>query len=232
MAEIETKSFAVKNFDRISFRALGNVKIIQGEEEGLMVSGEPGALDHVKIEVEGTELVIKLITWYDFLFIPRSADYEIKIKNLHAISISGSAALVCDELLTSEMKLSVSGSGKIDMDSLEAARAQFSVSGSGRIEVKSLVSNQIALSSSGSGKFVLGGNAQSLEIRTSGTASVSAFDLAAQDVDVHISGAGNFEVQAHNKLNVSVSGSGKVAYHGNPQVTQSISGSASIYKAD
>ena len=232
MAEIETQSFPVKNFNRIAFHALGKVRVIQGEEEGVTVSGEPAALEHIKIEVEGSELVIKLFTWYDFLFIPRPATYEIKVKNLRALEISGSSEVVCDELLSSEMKLSISGSGSIAIDSLEAAQVRMSVSGAAKIDANSLVSNEVEISSSGSGKFHAGGSTESLEIRTSGTAEVTTFELAAQDVRVNVSGTGKYEVQARSTLHVSVSGSANVAYRGTPKVSQSISGSASIYKVE
>lgn len=232
MPEIETHDFPVKNFDRISFRALGNVKIIQGEEEGLTVIGEPSALEHVKISVEGNELQVKLFTWYDFLFIPRSANYVIKVKNLHAVEISGSAEIESQELLSSDMKLAISGSGQIKVGNLEASNLRMSITGAAKIEVDSLTSNQIDVSASGSGKFALVGNAQSLNVRTSGSAEVKAFHLYTQDVNVSVSGSGKYEVYASSNLHVSVSGSASVAYHGDPHVTQSISGSASIYKAD
>jgi hypothetical protein len=231
MAETETHNFPVKNFDRIAFNALGNVKIIQGDEESLTVSGDPQALEHIKIDVEGGELVVKLYTWYDFLFVPRPANYVIKVKNLHGIQISGSAEIESDELLASVMNLSISGAGKIAIQSLESADVRMSVSGAARIEVDSLVGNQVEVHSSGSGKFQVGGNAESFEIRTSGSAEVKAFDLAAQNVRLNISGTGKYELQALKTLHVSVSGSANVAYHGDPKVTQSVSGSASIYKA-
>ena len=231
MAEIETKSFPVKNFDRIAFHALGNVKITQGDEEGLTISGEPEALEHIKIDVEGGELVVKLYTWYDFLFIPRPANYVIKVKNLHAIQISGSAEIEADELLASVMNLGISGAGKIAIQSLESADVRMSVSGAARIAIDSLVGNQVEIHSSGSGKFDLGGNAESFEVRTSGSAEVKAFDLAAHNVRINVSGTGKYEIQALDTLHVSVSGSGNVGYHGDPKVTQSVSGSASIYKA-
>jgi len=61
---------------------------------------------------------------------------------------------------------------------------------------------------------------------------VTAFELAAQDVRVNVSGTGKYEVQARSTLHVSVSGSANVAYRGTPKVSQSISGSASIYKVE
>jgi hypothetical protein len=232
MTEKETHNFPVKNFDRIAFHALGKVKIIQGDEEGLTISGDPQALEHVKIDVEGGELVIKLFTWYDFLFVPRPANYVIKVKNLHAIQISGSAEIESDELLASVMNLGISGAGKISINSLESADVRMSVSGSARIDVASLVGNQVEIHSSGSAKFKVGGNAESLELRTSGSAEVNAFDLAAHNVRINVSGTGTYEVQAISTLHVSVSGSANVGYHGDPKVTQSISGSASIYRAE
>ncbi|MBI4926190.1 MAG: DUF2807 domain-containing protein [Anaerolineae bacterium] len=231
MANIETHSFPVNNFNRIAFRAMGNVKIIQGEEEGLTVSGETGALDKLRIEVVNNELIVRYESFFNLFFWPRSANYEIKVKSLHGLEISGAGDVKCEELLTSDMKISINGSGKIEFGSLESDKISMNSSGSGRVSVAELTSNHIEIGASGSGHFILAGRVETMKLHNSGSATVEAFKLAAYEASIHISGAGKYEVNVQDKLDVRVSGSGNIAYLGDPRITQAINGSANIHKA-
>lgn len=232
MADVQVRTFQVQNFDSISFRALGRMKIYQGEEEGLSVQGEPSALEHIKVDVENRQLQIRLYTWYDFLFLPRPANYEVWLKNLHRLDVSGSAEVEMAELISGELKLSTSGSGNVHIGSLEANHFQINVSGSTHLRVDELVSENIVINASGSGHFVLKGRADRLEIRTSGSAEVDAMQLDANHVKISVSGSGKFMVTAIDTLDVSVSGNGRVEYRGDPRISQAISGSGTIYRVD
>ena len=65
----------------------------------------------------------------------------------------------------------------------------------------------------------------------SGAGNVSAGDLKAKDVDVTMSGAGNANVYASNKLDATISGAGSVTYAGDPPtVNKNVSGIGSIAK--
>lgn len=232
MANVELRTFQVQNFDSISFRALGSVTIYQGEEEGLTVQGEPSALEHIKVDVENRQLQIRLYTWYDFLFLPRPAKYEIRLKNLHRLDVSGSADVEMAELISSELKLSTSGSGNVHIGSLEVSHFQINVSGSSHLRIDELVSENVVINASGSGHFVLKGRADRLEIRTSGSAEVDALQLDANHVKISVSGSGKFVVTAMDTLDVSVSGNGRVGYRGDPRISQAISGSGTVYRVD
>ena len=130
------------------------------------------------------------------------------------------------------MNLSISGSGKIAIRSLESADVRMSISGAARMEINSLVGNQVEIHSLRLGQIPRWAAApKAWKSAPADRPRSTAFDLAAQNVRVNVSGTGKYEVQALNTLHVSVSGSANVGYHGDPKVTQSVSGSASIYKA-
>jgi hypothetical protein len=230
MAELITKTYPVDRFDRISFRAIGKIQIIQGEEEGLSVTGSPELFDHLKIDISSGQLIIQQHTWYDFLFLPKSGDYVIKVKTLHEAEIQGSADLSSDQISSEQLRLGMSGSGKIIVNTLKADQLNLDISGSGKMEIENLTARELGIRVSGSGKFGLKGETENLSINSSGSTDVTALDLISQQAEIRLSGSGSIQLQALKTLNIHVSGSGNIQYLGEPQVSQSVSGSASIRK--
>ncbi|MCK5571038.1 MAG: DUF2807 domain-containing protein, partial [Spirochaetes bacterium] len=128
--------------------------------------------------------------------------------------------------------LHVSGSGKIFGGNLiEADNVDLKVSGSGDISLELNVTS-ISAKISGSGEIDLSGKTETLDIGISGSGDFYAFDLSAEDVYVTVSGSGNCEVNASEKLDVKISGSGDVEYTGNPRINSKISGSGSLESRD
>ena len=56
--------------------------------------------------------------------------------------------------------------------------------------------------------------------------------LASDEARVSISGSGNAQVQAYQKLKVSIAGSGDVRYAGSPEVSSSVAGSGSVRRVN
>jgi hypothetical protein len=106
----------------------------------------------------------------------------------------------------------ISGSGSITVESdFDAKQMHSGISGSGSIRFKS-------------------GKTAKHELRISGSGSVMADAIEADDVTVEISGSGSANVFAKKTLNARISGSGDVYYKGTPEITKSIRGSGSIVK--
>ena len=225
----ETKTFSVSGFDRISFRAFGDIHLIQGDEESLEVEGPEDTLDHLKVEVENGELVIRLYTWTDFLFLPKHCDFTMKVKSLRGLEILGSANADCASLQSADLKLAISGSGKMDFTKIEAQNLAMTVSGSGDLTVDSLTATSLDAAASGTGRFNLKGSVPVQKISISGSGHFEGEDLAGDEVEIHISGAGSMRVNAAKALAVSISGSGEVAYRGAPVIKQRISGAGTVH---
>jgi len=230
MPDTETRSFNVQNIDHVHFSALGNVRLIQGEEESLVAEGSPEALEHIKVEQEGSHLHIRLYTWYDFLFFPRPASYTLKVKNLEGFSISGSAEVDCEKIEAQRLSLGISGSGRYRIHEINAPTLEVSSSGSGNYDLAQVTATEVTAGLSGSGNYRLAGTAVRLTIRISGSGEVEAGQLAVKREDIHISGAARVVAQVSDELEVHISGSGDIVYQGSPQIRQSISGSGSIRK--
>jgi len=72
------------------------------------------------------------------------------------------------------------------------------------------------------------GEAQRASLRIDGGGTVLAFGLAAQEADITISGMGDCEIAAEQRLSVDIEGSGNVTYAGSPVVSQRIEGLGSV----
>jgi len=227
-----SRKFQFNNVNRIHFAALGTVQLIQCDEESGQVDGTEEALEHVKVSQENGVINIRLYTWYDFLFIPHSAVYTIKVKNIEAFSISGSAEMKSDQLYSNPLplELTISGSARISIKDLKCQSLKASSSGSGRYALNSIQTESIKTSISGSGNYQFGGQVKSLNVSISGSGDVDAIGLSTLNASIHITGSGKVTTQVSDQLDVHISGSGEVSYSGEPTVNQSISGSGKIHR--
>lgn len=225
-----TRTFQFNNINRVSFSALGAIRLIQGEEESVLVEGSEEALEHVKINQENGTIQIRLYTWYDFVFIPRPAIYTIQVKNLEAFSISGSAELDCESIVSEEkaFEISTSGSGRIRINALKSLDLNVSSSGSGNYDIRLIETNKLRASISGSGNYRFAGIAKAVHLHISGSGEIEAADLASKTSEVHINGSGRITTQVSDQLDVHINGSGEIIYSGDPQINHSISGSGKV----
>ena len=81
----------------------------------------------------------------------------------------------------------------------------------------------------GTGAFSATGQAESLDVRLSGTGAAELGGLSSAAARVLLSGTGDVHVTATRSLDARVSGTGNVLYSGNPAtVRQSVVGTGSI----
>ncbi|MEO5570125.1 MAG: DUF2807 domain-containing protein [Bacteroidia bacterium] len=133
----------------------------------------------------------------------------ITVKDLEKITISGNAKVETEDTIkTKNIELIILGIGKIDMN-LEAENVETDISGRGTIELH------------GSGK--------NLVARIPGAGKVEADNFSVNTATIDISGAGKFNVDVKDELNINISGVGTVNYVNEPaKVTKNISGLGKI----
>ena len=68
--------------------------------------------------------------------------------------------------------------------------------------------------------------------KLTGAGEVTAFPLAARQVVANVTGAGDIEVNASEKLDADIAGAGSIRYKGHPAITQSIAGAGEIAEAN
>jgi hypothetical protein len=84
----------------------------------------------------------------------------------------------------------------------------------------------------GSGNIRLSGSADKWNATLSGSGNMYCFDLNTQRAEVTISGSGDAEVTAAQKLILKINGSGQIKYKGTPNVESHINGSGSVSKVE
>lgn len=192
----------VGNFKSIKISGSGDVVLVQGSENKLVVETDENVLDHIETRVKNGTLILK----QKDRFFKRGEDvtYYVTARKLEDLSISGSGSIVGD---------------KVKSDKIE-----FSISGSGEITIKDLTTDRLDLSISGSGDIDLAGKATVQKIRISGSGNYLAKGLVGEYVDVNISGSGKAEVHALKDLTITSSGSSDIVYYGTPRITSSANG--------
>ncbi|MFO7922954.1 MAG: head GIN domain-containing protein [Bacteroidales bacterium] len=204
----------VSEFDGLVISVPGEIFLVQGPAQRLIVEGTERVLGNLITEVKNGQLTIRTPSRWNF----RRGDelrVYITMTELKNISLSGSARVFAESPFRCD-KLSVN------------------ISGSGRVEIEDFASTELNVNISGSGRLKLGGS-QSLEmskIVISGSGRLESETLPVQSVEATISGSGRCYVHAASDLNVRISGSGRVIYTGNPLIDARISGSGRVVNAN
>lgn len=242
----------VGTFSKISFRVPGKLYLRQGSPQKVEIEGDKSVIKEIETEVEGTKLIIgKDGKWFDWDDDERDIKVYVTVKDLDAISVSGSGDLIAEtKFIVSELELNVSGSGSLRIETEVNGPLEAKVSGSGNIDLKGKCRNfesgvsgsgkiimAVAISEvasfnvSGSGKIMASGSSPRVKASISGSGKVLAGDLSTNNCDVRISGSGDVEINVKDELEANISGSGSVGYRGNPnKINSHASGSGKVYK--
>jgi hypothetical protein len=196
----------VADFQRVALSGAGGLSILQGGEEGLTIETDDNLMPLIKTEVSNGLLQIGP----DGVNLrpTKHLRYELKLKKLNALHLSGSLKAAAESLKTDALALHISGSGTIEIRRFEA--------------------DQLEIHVSGSGSTTLAGKLREQHLHISGSGNHWAENLESNVAEVSISGSGKAKLWVKEKLDVKVSGSGHIQYYGAPQVIQHISGSGKV----
>jgi hypothetical protein len=222
--KLDTINKHLSGFTAIKIAGPFDVQITQGNTEGLVMYAPTEIVDRIVTEVSGSVLKIQNKhdnwssgekSWWSekgwWRRHPGKIKVFVTVKDINSVSLSGSGEAVFENGITANaLKLRVRGSGDI----------------TGKIQVKTLQS-----SVSGSGNITLSGTAENSIVKVTGSGNFKARDLVTTNSAAHISGSGNAEINANDKLDAAISGSGGVRYMGAVKnINTKKSGSGSISK--
>jgi predicted small secreted protein len=201
-----TQTRSVSGFNAVSFAGMGDMTIVQGSSEGLTIEAEDNVLDRIKTEVKNGTLYIgfERDNWQDVIRPTRAIRFNLNLRNLNGLDISGLGNINLAKLKGEEVTLKMSGAGSVKIEQLEASSITCNMSGAGNVELTGKVTSQ--------------------SITMSGLGNYSGGDLQSQQAKIVLSGAGGANVWATETLDVRISGAGSVSYYGTPKVTKNISG--------
>lgn len=202
-----TEERAISGVDGVALSFVGDLRIKQGDEEKLVITGDDNVLPLITTEVKDGVLTIGSKSTFG---IPSINDlrYDLTVRNLNSLQLSGAGSAKMDGLETPELAVGVSGAGNLSIKDLQADRVTANLSGVGNLE--------------------LAGKANRQAISLSGAGSYSGGDLETGATDITLSGLGGATVWATESLNATISGAGNIEYYGKPEVTSKISGLGNV----
>lgn len=196
---IETQDRKLSGFHAIASSGSFDVMLRQGNTESVKVEADADVINEILTEVRNGTLMIhskNTHNWGNF-WNNRKIMIYVVAKDLNSINLSGSGDIRIDnDFNTSNLELRLSGSGDFQ----------------GKINVKNL---EAAIS--GSGDFRIGGKADESTVSISGSGDFDAGNLITKSTAIRVSGSGDANICASEKVEASVSGSGDVHYSGHPK---------------
>ncbi len=203
----DTQDFDVSGFDNIRIDTFGEFIIDQSDSEALTVDAPRDYLRYLITEVNGDTLVIR--TRRGFFGGPvRRAVFNINVKDLENISLTGAGAIKIYALDTETLDVNLTGAGSIEIDDLNTGRLEVNLTSAGAI--------------------IVAGRAEKQFINLTGVGSYEGGDLETEETDVLMTGAGSAVVWAEEDLDVEITGVGSVSYFGSPNIYQNITGLGSV----
>ena len=118
-------------------------------------------------------------------------------------------------------------------DFTDQTSLELTITGSGDVEINDFLGCEtLEVKISGSGDVDCKGqfdNLNQLDIHISGSGNFSGYNAVTDYCDISISGSGHCKVYVEKELDVNISGTGNIYYKGNPEITTDISGFGNIY---
>lgn len=184
-----------------------NVYITQGSPQQVVIEGQNNVISQLNRNI------VHGVWKIDFIEKPRqykNMKIHITLPDIRYVGLSGPGIITskntwrCDSLY-----LSVRGSGYIDID------AQI---------------HTLYCSMEKNGDIFLKGDVDKEYFIVSGSGRINAFDMAARECWVTITGSGNADVAVKERLCVHITGSGSVHYAGNPTLDTIMEGGGEVRK--
>jgi hypothetical protein len=202
----------LSGFNAVTVAGSFDVKIAQTGTESVRIDAPAEVMDHIITEVNNG--VLKIYNkhdewnWGNWWGHHKKIIINVTVKDINSVYISGSGDVAFkDGLTANSLKLKISGSG--DMN--------------GKINVKMLES-----SITGSGDMTLYGRAESSSVDLVGSGDYTAAKLFTVSTAVRVSGSGDAEVNASDKIDAALHGSGDIHYTGTAHLSSSKTGSGDI----
>ncbi len=121
-----------------------------------------------------------------------------------------------------------SSAGQLEIAGLETRDLSIALTGAGDVTLGNIRVDRLTLRLSGAGSMTASGTADDLDVIISGFGDFKGADLHSQVARVGISGAGSATVWADDELTAEISGAGSVNYYGAASVVRHISGLGSV----
>lgn len=224
--KVVNRSFEVKNTHQVACELPMQLRLMQGEPEGLAITTDDNLLPWLVVEKVGPELQMR---WKEGA--PQFRDFTLRgqllMKEPRQFNLSGVADLEATALHLPRFTYLGTGASTASFSGVVPELA-LSLSGSSVAEARPLKVQRAVVQASGSSSMALWAD-QSLDMTLSGSAALDANTKATRRVSAIMGGSTSAAVWAVEELVATASGSSDLTYVGEPKRKQvDLSGSAAV----
>jgi hypothetical protein len=210
---IKTQEHNVAAFKNVQVSGAFDLYVSQGDIKPVKIETDENLQQYIEVLQEGDKIVIKFRDGINLRPSNKIKAY-VTTQVYNTIDVSGASTINGETKITNpeKMTLQVSGAGDINLD-VNAPAISVEVSGTGDVKLK--------------------GQTKTFDLDLTGAGKAHCYDLLSENTKVDISGAGDADVYASEKLDAQVSGVGNINYKGGATgVTQQVSGAGSVKKVE
>jgi hypothetical protein len=230
---VTSKSYDYTGFTRVEVGSTFEVEIVQADTWSITIEAQEKLFDNLNVNKTGDTLEVNLKwgwgSWVSSWGFKR-AKARITMPEMEALTLSGASSGTAKGFRSNhDAEIAVSGASSLEID-MEAAAVKLEISGASHVTGE-LQAASMTAGISGASRATLTGAADDLFINASGASTAALEELAAQTVDIELSGASRGTVSVRDLLKLNLSGASNLTYTGDPSLESiEISGSSTIHK--
>jgi hypothetical protein len=207
---ITARAQNVGSFTGLDIGGAIEVHVKQDPTPSVKIETDENLMQYIEIYTQGNTLVVHPRNGFN-LDPSREIIVYVSAPNFRSIEVSGASKVISDSVISGHDGLSLGASGASKMMiELSGGNIGGDVSGASSVELK--------------------GQVAKVDFQASGASHIHAYDLAADEAIVDVSGASSMEITANKNLRAEASGASHVRYKGNASVNSNTSGASSVSK--
>ena len=190
-----TKSFDLKDFDRIVINGQADATFTQSDTYEVTLRAQENVFNYVDYRVEGTTLILELKDKRTV----RSTDFDLTIQApaLKGIEINGAADFDIPAGLTSDadLQISVNGAGDLTFNALRCKDLSVMANGAADMDLKTIDVQKLKVEVNGAGDVNIDGKAAEADLTVNGAGDIDATGLqVAGKVSKHAAGIAKIQL--------------------------------------
>jgi hypothetical protein len=198
----------VKGVTGVDLATLGDMTIVLGEQESLIIEAEENLLQYIEASLSGGILTIQTPPGVN-LMPTQPVRYTLTVKNLERLEVTSSGSIAAPAITAENFAVRIRSSGNITLEGLTCERLEIEISSSGNLVI---AQGQVG--------------EQTIRIQSSG--SYEGGEVLSQVADIQIDSSGSATVWVSERLEADLTSSGNVNVFGSPEVSEQTSSSGKV----
>ncbi len=190
-----SKSFDLKDFDRIVINGQADAVFTQSDTYELTLRAQENVFDYVDYRVEGTTLILELKDKRSV----RSTEFEVTLKApaLKGLEINGAADFDIPAGLKSDddLQIEVNGAGDLTFNGVRCNNLSIQANGAADVDLTAIDVQNLKVDVNGAGDVNVEGNAADANLSVNGAGDIDASGLkVAGKVSKHAAGLASIKI--------------------------------------